>query len=783
MKKIYALIAVLITLFISSTAFTANAACSPGYSEIIIQIIPDNWPLETTWNLVNGIGDTLASGNSVGDTVCVPSGSCVLFTIHDSYGDGIYSPGGYWVYVDGVQVAHGNSFGSVASHSIACPAGSWCSSPISLTSFGNYSATFDDTWYVYNCTTTGTYNISTCGMNTCDTKIWVYTGCPNTPYNEGPPGTEAYNDNAGCGLQADLNVMFIAGHTYYIRIGDNLNNCTDTVNFSFSYVGPVQGCMDVSACNYNPLAAIDDGSCIYYPNPLCAGPDLRFDSVAFVSSLGMSSVIAQSCDVIEGCLLGYGNRHVIQFTSRINNIGTLPYVIGNPSANPSMFNTTNCHGHTHYEGYGDYRLFDMGGNLIPAGHKNGFCVMDVCGGPFNCSSMGISAGGCDIYGAGTQCQWVDITDVPDGDYRLAILVNPLHLSDAMGHQEMNYVNNATQVCIHLQHDAITSVQSYTLLPTCEPFTDCFGIPGGAAVMDCEGVCNGSSVFGDVLNDTHLDSLDIPMYMNIIQDGTLPASSCNDLSGDGNLSVYDAVLANWCIHNNTVSGNTHNHCQFPRNIFNPNDTAALSITSANFTQGYVDITLNSLYTDVSGFQFTMHGIVIQNVVSLVDPTEFPVDIRFSTSTNEVMAVSLVDSFIHRSVTPVMLCRIYYSSITDTVICISHITDIVNRAAERIVANVEGECVASEVTGIASIMKSAALAVIPNPARDKALVHVDQNVSPKHNNVYDLNGKSFEVHTQFVKDNWYSIDLSNLPQGVYMIRVEEKDVRGIARLIKL
>ena len=243
-----------------------------------------------------------------------------------------------------------------------------------------------------------------------------------------------------------------------------------------------------------------------------------------------------------------------------------------------------------------------------------------------------------------------------------------------------------------------------------------------------------------------------------------------------------MLANWCIHNNTASGNTHNHCQFPRNIFNTNDTAALFIASANFTQGYVDIAMNSFYTDVSGFQFTMHGITIQNVVSLVDPTDFPVDIRYTTN-NQVMAVSPVDSFIHRSATTTMLCRIYYSMITDTAICINHITDIVNRDAERMVANIEGECVASEITGIASIMKPAALAVIPNPATDKAMVHVDENVSAKHINVFDLNGKLFEVNIQFVKDNWYSMDLHNLPQGVYMIRVEEKDVRGVARLIKL
>jgi hypothetical protein len=786
MKKNYTFLSLLIALFLSCSSFKASAACTSGFSEIIIKIIPDNWPEETTWTLVDIDGNPLASGNYIGDTICVPSNSCVMFSIFDSFGDGIPT-GGYWVYVDGVQVTNGNLFGYHASYAITCPAGTWCFLPIPLTAFGNYSAGFDNTWYVYNCTATGIYNITTCGLNTCNTKIWIYTNCPIAPYNEGPAGAEAYNDDAGCGLQADMNVMFVAGQTYYIRIGDNANDCPGTINFSFSYTGPVPGCTDITACNYDPFAQVENGSCIYYPNPLCAGPDLAFDSAVFVNTLFIDSVTALTCDVDEGCLLGYGSRYVIKFDSKIRNIGTLPYVIGNYTANPEMFNLNNCHGHAHYEGYGDYRLFDMSGNIIPAGHKNGFCVEDVCGtGVFHCSNMGISVGCFDEYSVGTQCQWIDITDVPDGDYRMAVVINPQHLADAMGHQEINYINNAAQICIHIHRDTVNHVPSFTVLPICAPFTDCFGFPGGAAVVDCEGTCNGPAVFGDVHTDSHLDSLDIPTYMDIIQDGTYPPSSCNDLNADGNLTVYDAVLANWCIHNGNAihpGGGMHSHCQFPRNIFNPNDTAGLFISAANFNQQYIDVALNSTYTNISGFQFTMSGITIQSVVSLVDPNAFPADIRFTTSTNEVIAVSPVDSFIHRSITPIMLCRIYYNAVTDTVICISHITDLINSDAERIVANIEGGCIESPSTGISSVMKSVALAVIPNPATVKAFVHVDLGISAKEINVYDLNGKLFEIQPEYLRDNWYSMDLHNLPQGVYMIRVDKKDLHGIARLIKL
>ncbi|CAN5635833.1 hypothetical protein BH11BAC1_BH11BAC1_16380 [soil metagenome] len=764
-------------------AVKTSASCSAGFSEVIVQIIPDSWPYETSWSLVDLGGNQLDTGTSVGDTICIPTGSCAMFTIYDQYGDGIYAPGGYWVYVDGVLMAHGDSFGYQAQFAIACPPGSFCTSPIPITAYGTYTASFDDTWYTYTCDSTAGYNFTTCGLNTCNTQIWVYNACPQTPYSEGPQGTYAYNDDASCGLQADLIVMLAAGQTYYIRIGDNQNDCADSINFTFSYVGPIQGCMDPLACNYNPLAVIDDGSCIYPGNPNCAGPDLDYDSAAFVSSLMLSNFPASGCDVSEGCVTGYGSRYVITFTSKINNVGTLDYWIGNPGSQPGMFNFNNCHGHPHYEGYGDYRLIDMYGNPMPVGHKNGFCVMDLCGfGQYNCGNMGISVGCYDVYGAGTQCQWIDITDVPDGDYRLAIVINPNHLPDAMGHQEMNYYNNATQVCINIIRNA-QGIPSFSLLPNCIPYLDCDGIPGGTALPDCQGSCNGPAVFGDVYNDGHLDSLDVPMYMSILENNSFPANTCNDLNNDSVLSVYDAVLANWCISTGGVVG-LHNHCHFPRSIYNPSDTAGLTIAGWEMNQQYIDIEMTNTYADVKGYQFTMHGIEVQSVVSMISPVDFPADIRFNATSNDVFALSPVDSFIHRSVLPQVICRIYFSSITDTMICISSVREIVNSHAETMLNYIYGNCISNIANDIATTpVQSAGLVVIPNPATDKAMLHIDMKVGVESIKLLDLSGKQFIVPMIPAKDGWYEIDLRSLPQGVYMIRAEGQEVRGIAKLVKI
>jgi hypothetical protein len=73
--------------------------CNSGQSLIDVAIKLDNWPSETSW-LIYSATDTFASVNSgtydytqTGQTVhtqvCVPVGDTILFTINDTYGDGI----------------------------------------------------------------------------------------------------------------------------------------------------------------------------------------------------------------------------------------------------------------------------------------------------------------------------------------------------------------------------------------------------------------------------------------------------------------------------------------------------------------------------------------------------------------------------------------------------------------------------------------------------------------------------------------------------------------------
>jgi len=77
-----------------------EVACNPGQALIEIAILLDNWPGETSWEITDTSGNILHSipsgtydytqvGQTVFTEVCVPFGDSIIFTLNDTYGDGI----------------------------------------------------------------------------------------------------------------------------------------------------------------------------------------------------------------------------------------------------------------------------------------------------------------------------------------------------------------------------------------------------------------------------------------------------------------------------------------------------------------------------------------------------------------------------------------------------------------------------------------------------------------------------------------------------------------------
>jgi hypothetical protein len=71
--------------------------------------------------------------------------------------------------------------------------------------------------------------------------------------------------------------------------------------------------------------------------------------------------------------------------------------------------------------------------------------------------MGMTPGWADIYTADLPCQWLDITDVPDGTYSLSVGVDLNNLID-----ENDVLPNTAAVDVHIQGTTVkvTPVGAY-----------------------------------------------------------------------------------------------------------------------------------------------------------------------------------------------------------------------------------------------------------------------------------------------------------------------------------
>jgi hypothetical protein len=74
-------------------------------------------------------------------------------------------------------------------------------------------------------------------------------------------------------------------------------------------------------------------------------------------------------------------------------------------------------------------------------------------GVYDCENQGISVGCADTYDSALQCQWVDITGVPAGEYDLRVTVNPEQLI-----AELESANNTATARIQITEDDVQLVE-------------------------------------------------------------------------------------------------------------------------------------------------------------------------------------------------------------------------------------------------------------------------------------------------------------------------------------
>ncbi|WP_437601217.1 lysyl oxidase family protein [Sorangium sp. So ce590] len=292
------------------------------------------------------------------------------------------------------------------------------------------------------------------------------------------PGTVACNA---------LDVTGVAAGLYELEITVNPNRTLAEASFdNNTLVLPV----DYPACD----GAMCGGACCPYGHAcsdgVCMVPDLRPDRERIVDTVQFAyqTFPADACEIMEGCIGGPGRRHLLHFEGRIENAGP-GHLDPGPEFDSPLFEYAQCHGHFHFREFTDYRLLDADGEVVSQGHKQAFCLTDMepldfespatpglpTSGGTGCNFL--SAGWADIYSVGTPCQWIDVTDVPEGNYILRVAVNP---TGAVAEQSIE--NNVVEVPVHVP-----------------AFTPCVFEPeicGDFVDQDCDGIadngCGGST---------------------------------------------------------------------------------------------------------------------------------------------------------------------------------------------------------------------------------------------------------------------------------------------------
>jgi len=207
---------------------------------------------------------------------------------------------------------------------------------------------------VYNVTVGQTYTWTTCGDNSFDTQLTLWTGASCGS------GFLAYNDDF-CGLQSTI--TWTATFTGQVNLLVSRYNCGNqnacmTVQWACTSCGAIPGCTNPAALNYNPLATIDDGSCIFpgvdYVHPTAGinnefvgaclvadcGPFVYTDNGAFASNyannigaVGFGGIYRVFCPETAG--------NCMQVTFNSFNVAAGDYMtIGNgPTQNSTFFTT------------------------------------------------------------------------------------------------------------------------------------------------------------------------------------------------------------------------------------------------------------------------------------------------------------------------------------------------------------------------------------------------------------------------------------------------------------
>lgn len=379
-------------------------------------------------------------------------------------------------------------------------------------------------WYCWTAPTNHPVTFDTTG-STFDTVLAVYTG------------------------ETLDNLTFIAANDDIAGATNRMSRITFTTTTGTTYriaVDGFGGASGIAEMNWNQAGAL---------------PDLIVWGPAASPVITTTTFSANNCQVLEGCV-AVGTRKLLRFTVETRNIGTGDLVLGNPANNP-LYQFASCHGHYHFESFVQYTLLDtnynpvmLGANVV-VGRKVGFCIEDTSrwspSAPatqkYNCSNNGLQAGWADVYNQNLDCQFVDITGVPSGNYYLQMTVNPdalLTESDLGNNTVLVPVNIAPTNCLTAPvNDQFANAVVVTHSPfTATEFNTCATKQSGEP--NHAGNAGGHSIWYTWTPDSNHTAVittrksnfntTLAVYTGNAVNTLTPVASNNDISGSVNQSL-------------------------------------------------------------------------------------------------------------------------------------------------------------------------------------------------------------------------------------------------------
>jgi hypothetical protein len=200
----------------------------------------------------------------------------------------------------------------------------------------------------------------------------------------------------------------------------------------------------------------------------CPMPDLAVNLMALQTRTGAGPMTfaANSCEARETCVQAPGTRNTLHFEVNTPNIGSADLILGSPAGKPG-FEFAPCHDHYHFNNYALYQLLDSDGNEVLKGLKRAFCLMDTAPTPgyplqrsnnarYDCNRQGIQRGWADSYYNGLECQFIDVTDVPPGRYKLRVTINPNRFFP-----ELRYDNNIGEIDVDITPQVASPLDACT----------------------------------------------------------------------------------------------------------------------------------------------------------------------------------------------------------------------------------------------------------------------------------------------------------------------------------